>query len=136
MRGRRRIQPPLSPLLALVGAVLGVAVGIAINLATGGFHPAAWLAVVVLTTAFGVVAWQQAVHGSATDPRSLLGWLVHPPSTVELDRARGELLGKARRRIDETLNRSLPEVVRVDLGLAERPGAVEHPVGDAATPAR
>jgi hypothetical protein len=53
-----------------------------------------------------------------------------PPSTFELRRARGQLLAEVRRTwVQGVLEESLDEAALIELGLAERPGAVEHPWG-------
>jgi eukaryotic-like serine/threonine-protein kinase len=53
-----------------------------------------------------------------------------PPNPFELRRARRQLLAEVRRTwIQGVLEDSLDEVARIELGLAERPGAVEHPWG-------
>jgi hypothetical protein len=71
----------------------------------------------------------QSVHVTSLLP---LGFrrLRPPPSPLELRRARRQLLAEVRRTwIQGVLEESLDEVARIELGLADRPGAVEHPWG-------
>jgi hypothetical protein len=125
-----------------LGSLLNVALNTATNPATRYPGPLRllqqypWQAAVLLTLCLAVLAWSQHQHTATQSHRGdlLAGVLTvrheAAPTAAELAGLRGELLEQVRRTwIQGVLNRSLAQVARVELGLAEQPGAVDHPWG-------
>jgi hypothetical protein len=95
------------------------------------------VAVAVLTALAAWLAWWQWRRGTADAAQKgsggplavWLGWQ-RPVTQHEHARVRQELVGQVRRTwIGGVLERSLAQVARVELGLAEQPDAVAHPWG-------
>jgi hypothetical protein len=137
-RWLRRIS---TPLLIILAVCLSSLLGIAINAATGNpadlpafpgplqliqQHP--WPAVGILTAALALLGWgQQRGRGGTQLPSTALS----VTTTIGETTSPG-LTEQARVRriwIDGVMNRSLAEVARIELNLAEHPEAVAHPWG-------
>jgi eukaryotic-like serine/threonine-protein kinase len=126
-----------------LGSLLNVALNTATNPATRYPGPLRllqqypWQAAALLTLILAVLAWRQHHQAAATQPAGgglLPGVLTlrqeAAPTDIELAGLRRELLEQVRRTwIQGVLDRSLAQVARVELGLAEQPDAVDHPWG-------
>jgi DNA polymerase III delta prime subunit len=119
-------------LIVLAGAV-GVAVPILINLATNDPELQKWLKTqpwyslkVLGITLVGLVAG--AIYIALQQQRIASGSRKTTFSASELKRRRGQIIGRVRHEVNGLLNQSLYRVARIDLGLEDRPGAVENPI--------
>jgi NACHT domain len=137
-----------APVFVVLGVWLVSLTGIAINVATTkpkerttlpgplrliSDHP--WSAVVILTAVAGWLAlWQWQRSKAETSQPTSGGPLTlsrqRPVTREEQARIRQELLRQVRRTwIIGVLERSLAQVERIELGLAEQPDAIAHPWG-------
>jgi eukaryotic-like serine/threonine-protein kinase len=95
-----------------------------------------WQAATLLTFILAVLTVRQHQHAATTRPAggrlpgALMVRLEAAPTAAELASARRHLLNQVRRIwIEEVLDRDLAQVARIELHLAEQPGAVDHPWG-------
>jgi hypothetical protein len=126
-----------------LGSLLSVALNTATNTSTRYPGPLRllqqypWQIAALLTLILGVLAWRQHQHAATTQPqgggpltRVLTGWRVAPPTAADFAALRRELLEQVHRTwIQGVLDRSLAQVTRVELGIAEQPSAVDRPWG-------
>jgi eukaryotic-like serine/threonine-protein kinase len=133
--------------LLVLGVWLGSLLNVALNTATNTskLYPGPlrllqqypWQAAALLTLILAVLAWWQHRQAAAIRPPSggLLAGVLPIRQEAALTAAevtglRRDLLAQVRRTwIHGVLHRSLAQVTRVELGLAEQPSAVAHPWG-------
>jgi hypothetical protein len=136
----------ISPVGLLVAGVwLGSLLNLALNTATNTstrypgplllLQQYPWQAAVLLTLLTAVLVWWQHQRAITTQPQGgalLAGVLAMrqeaAPTAAEVAALRRGLLEQVRRTwIKGVLDRSLAQVARAELGLAEHPGVVDHP---------
>jgi hypothetical protein len=142
----RRVGWASSGWLLVLGVWLGSLLNVALNTATDPttrypgplrlLQQYPWQAAALLTLILAVLAWQQRPRTASQPqdadllPRVLTVRHQAAPTATELAVLHRELLQQVRRTwIEDVLERSLAQVARVELGLAERPGAITHPWG-------